>query len=187
MPGDDVCLCLICLDYGDQDRLDEVDTKLVRDIGDAGWGVVAIPGDRVSAGWTFTVGLWHTFRFPELAMFGLDGRLMQSCVNTVGNQVAAARAPAPGDDLGDILSDDYRLSLRPVDPGWHKPFFGAATGFYRATPSLPFLQLLWPDDDHLFPGHIDFDSDYDELQPQLWLPRHAHPPGPWTEDSGRLG
>ncbi|MFN2506583.1 MAG: DUF4262 domain-containing protein [Acidimicrobiales bacterium] len=25
-------------------------------------------------GWAFTVGLWHTFRAPEVAMFGLDVR-----------------------------------------------------------------------------------------------------------------
>lgn len=36
--------------------------------------MLLIPG---TLDFAYTVGLWHTFRLPELAMFGLDGEGMQ--------------------------------------------------------------------------------------------------------------
>jgi hypothetical protein len=175
------CLCLVCRDYGDRDNLDNIDTKLVRDIDEAGWGVVGVPADATSAGWAFTVGLWHTFRSPEVAIFGLEPAVMMKCLNLVGDEVSHGRFLAATDVLDHVLEDGFRVTVRRVDPGWRKTFFGTSLGFYRATPLVPWLQLLWPDRQNRFPGDLGFDGMLDELQPLLWLPREDHPPGPWTQ------
>ncbi|WP_432846100.1 DUF4262 domain-containing protein [Amycolatopsis sp. CA-161197] len=176
----DSCKCMVCLDYGDRDRLDSVDAGLFEHIADPGWGLLAIPEDEVSAGWTFTVGLWHSFRVPELAVVGLEPGPGMRLLNLIGEQVAAGRRPAAGAELDDVL-ESGRLALRPVDEGWHGVFFGTAQGFYRATrPVVRFLQVLWPDREGRFPEQDEFAPDLALRQPQLWLDPHRHPKGPWT-------
>ncbi|WP_043844200.1 DUF4262 domain-containing protein [Amycolatopsis taiwanensis] len=175
-----ICRCLVCQDYGDRDQIDDVDAKLISNIDQTGWGVLAIPEDDTSPGWAFTVGLWHSYRVPEIALFGLDPAIAMRCLNTVGAQVAAGRTLSAGDELDEVLGNDYLVTVRSIDEGWYATFFGAAMGFYRVTPAVPFLQLLWPDRDGRFPGDNDFAPQYELLQPQLWLSRNQHPRGPWT-------
>ncbi|QRP48109.1 DUF4262 domain-containing protein [Amycolatopsis sp. FDAARGOS 1241] len=81
MPTDAACRCL---DHGDRDHLDTVDTGRVAHVADPGWGLLAIPADEVSAGWTFTVGRWHSFRRPELAGFGLGPGPGMALLNAIG-------------------------------------------------------------------------------------------------------
>jgi uncharacterized protein DUF4262 len=148
------CRCLGCQDYGDRHRLDNVDARLVESLRDPGWGVVMIPADETSPGWAFTVGLWHSWRVPEIAMFGMDPEVMMGYLNTV----------AAGGEL-----TDFPTELMDVDLAWHKIFFGTALSFYRATPGVAFRQLLWAS-----PGRP-------HLQPHLWRPPDQHPRGPWTD------
>ena len=41
-------------------------------IGRIGWAVQGVPGDEQWPSWAYSIGLWHTFRVPELALFGLS-------------------------------------------------------------------------------------------------------------------
>ncbi|GAA3011852.1 DUF4262 domain-containing protein [Actinokineospora diospyrosa] len=175
------CRCLVCHDYGDRDQLDDIDTNLVGHLDDPGWGVLAIPADDISAGWAFTVGLWHSYRSPEIAVFGLSVETSIAHLNVIGERVAAGLALAPGDQLPETLKGDYLVTLKPVDPSWHEDFFGTASGFYRATPEVPFLQVTWPDREGRFPDEQEFAQGIAHLQPHLWLPRDEHPVGPWRE------
>ncbi|WP_326564976.1 DUF4262 domain-containing protein [Amycolatopsis rhabdoformis] len=183
MPLDDAttCKCVVCRDYGDRARLDAVDAGLVEHVADPGWGLLAIPEDHVSAGWTFTVGLWHSFRSPELAVFGLDPDSGMDLLNAIGDQVAAGLRLEAGSPV--TVAGAAKLTLRPVDMGWHRAFFGTARGFYRATePAVPFLQVLWPDPAGRFPTEDGFAAEYEPFQPRLWLEPTEHPRGPWTAD-----
>ena len=177
------CRCLACQDDGR--RLDTIDTNLVTSTADPGWGLLSIPEDDSSAGWMFTVGLWHSFRAPELAVFGLDQDTATTCLNNIGDLVAAGRALAPHDDLIELFENDQPVTVRTVDERWHRVFFGAALGFYRTTPRVPFLQVVWSDDRGHYPEHRDFARRLEALQPRLWLPPDDHPPGPWTEQIPR--
>ncbi|MFI5613810.1 DUF4262 domain-containing protein [Amycolatopsis sp. NPDC051903] len=181
MPTDAACRCLVCAGYGDRDHLDTVDTGLVAHVADPGWGLLAIPADEVSAGWTFTVGLWHSFRTPELAVFGLDPKPGLALLNAIGEQVGAGLRVAAGDRLAGFLRSGATLEVRQVDEGWHEAFFGTARGFYRATrPAVPFLQVVWPDRDGRFPAQDGFAVELEPCQPWLWLAPAEHPRGPWT-------
>jgi hypothetical protein len=168
---------MICADYGDRDRLDAVDTKLVADIGERGWGVIMVPADDISPGWAFTVGLWHSHRSPELAMFGLDPYEAMACLNILGDGVRDGRPVAEGQERDDVLVE-RSVVLRPVHDGWRAEFLGTASGFYRATRGVPFLQVLWPDREDRFPGDDGVDP---AAQPQLWLAPAEHPTGCWTQ------
>ncbi|MGW4487944.1 DUF4262 domain-containing protein [Amycolatopsis sp. NPDC004368] len=178
--GAAACKCVVCLDYGDRGQLDAVDERLFEHVAEPGWGLLAIPEDHVSPGWTFTIGLWHSFRSPELAVFGLEPDAGMSLLNAIGEQVAAGRELKAGDEV-EVF--DGRVAFRPVDPGWHEAFFGTAKGFYRATkPVVPFLQVLWPDETGRFPTDDGFAAEFEPFQPRLWVPPSEHPRGPWTAE-----
>ena len=65
------CTCRLHEPVGDEDRWSDGDRKLMADVDDHGWHVVGINPQPGQKSWAFSVGLWHTLRSPELAMFGL--------------------------------------------------------------------------------------------------------------------
>lgn len=145
-----------------------------------GWSVVGVLADEECPGWSYTVGLWHSHRAPELAMFGLGTQNAQACLNTLGTRAAIGHALAAGQEHHDVI-ERYPLALRPVDERWFQPFFGAVIGHYRVPP-IPCLQVVWPDRHGRFPWEKECDQRCREAQPLLWLPPDDHPPGLWTQE-----
>ena len=56
--------------------LDDNDRKLLQDVAEVGWHVVLIAEEAGTPGWAFSVGLYHTFRHPEVVVFGLPLELL---------------------------------------------------------------------------------------------------------------
>jgi hypothetical protein len=84
----DLPACTCRLHSRDNDTgWDEGDRKLVSDVQGHGWHLVGIPPRPGQPSWVFSVGLWHTFRTPEVAMFGLQMSDMGVWINRVGDQM----------------------------------------------------------------------------------------------------
>lgn len=169
------CHCVLCSDPGDPDRRTQATIEKVQEYG---WQVVMIPHDEYGLGWAFTIGLWHNYRSPELAMFSLDIYDMQIYLNALGEKVVAGLALEADQEWRDVI-DRHSVALKAVDYRWYRAFFGTAIGFYRKPP-FPFLQVVWPDRDGTFPWQSDGSGGYQ--QPHLWLRPDEHPPGIWTHD-----
>lgn len=152
--------------------------KLAADVVRHGWGVIGIKADDRRPGWAFTVGLWHTFRSPEVAMFGVEVDDMQLCLNDVGAQIRAGDRLGPEELRGGIL-EDTAVTFRPVHHDWYRQYFTHALWFTQRAP-LPVVQLVWPDQKGRFPWETDCDPRCRYQQPQLWLARNKHPIGLWT-------
>ncbi|WP_427168838.1 DUF4262 domain-containing protein (plasmid) [Streptomyces sp. C1-1] len=177
MPSADtaVCHCVVCQDVGDPDAR----TRLsVATIGEHGWQVIMIPADDQGPGWAYTVGLWHSHRIPELAMFGLDIDLMHTLLNDLVRQAVAGPGLEAGQELHDVAS--VPLVLEAVDYRWYRAFFGTAIGYYRRPP-FPFLQVLWPNQEGAFPWQPGGEGLL-ASQPRLSLHPVDHPVGVWTQD-----
>ncbi|WP_433567038.1 DUF4262 domain-containing protein [Nocardia sp. CA-151230] len=170
---------MICHDYGDRAETHSADQRLVENVGTRGWGVIAIPESDVSGSWAFTVGLWHSYRVPEVAMFGISPERSMAMLNLVGDQVAAGARLEVDQRLDDVLTGDYQVALRPIADSWRRAFFGTAIRYYRGV-EWPVLQCVWPDRFHRYPGDVGCHPKFDELQPQLWRAADEHPHGPWT-------
>ncbi|MEU8320766.1 DUF4262 domain-containing protein [Nonomuraea sp. NPDC048881] len=180
MPTDNPeCRCILCHVHEDQDELDLTDQHTVEHVQARGWSVKMIPEDDHGPGFAYTVGLWHTHRSPELAMFGLDVRLMHVLLNDLADEIAAGR-PAQADEERHDLLERHPVVLKTVDLSWYREFFGCAISFYRRL-SFPVLEVLWPDRDGRFPWNTGYDEQYRELQPHLWLNPEDHPTGVWTK------
>ncbi|MFF5263674.1 DUF4262 domain-containing protein [Actinomadura viridis] len=176
--GRSPCACIICHDYGDRDRLDNFLLRTIVHITQYGWSVVLVPGDDERPGWAHTIGLWHSHRAPELAMFGGDVYEMEEILNTLGRRAAEGRAPADGERLDDVVRG-RPAAFRAVEPRWYEGAFGGALAFYRRPP-LPVHQVVWPNQDGLFPWQPGTDLPFRRAQPWLWLDPRQHPEGVWT-------
>lgn len=142
-----------------------------------GWTSIGImPGTR-TPGWAFSVGLWHSYRAPEVSLFGLLLPDMQQRVNRAGRLIRDNKPFGYDIEIDGIL-DAQPVVAKRVHPGWYPALFGFAVGFYRgAVP--PFAQLVWPDSHGLFPWQPGCGLRCRTVQPQLWLPPELHPDGPW--------
>ena len=177
-PGSE-CQCVICRAREGVGSRTSFDERLVGNIAEYGWGVVMIGPDASSEGWAFTVGLWHTHRIPELAVFGLDLAVMKTTVNLTGHRLVDG-APATAGTRIDGVLNDFPILIQEADPLWHGVFFGTALRFYGETALVPFRQVLWPDKTGTFPHESGFAAQLAIRQPSLWLHPLEHDDGPWT-------
>jgi Domain of unknown function (DUF4262) len=155
-----------------------MDLKIGENISRFGWHVAIVQEDEVGPGFAYTIGLAHSFGAPELAMFGLDARVMHTVLNTLGQQAANGTVPAEDQEHAGVLKR-YPVILRRADQRWHRTFFGRAIGFYRRPP-LPVLQVCWPDSNGVFHWQDDCADRHQQSQPRLWMPPTEHPRGAWT-------
>lgn len=174
------CRCIICHDYGDRDRLGNFDLRTIVHVKEYGWSVVLVPAEGDRPGWAYTVGLWHSHRSPELAMFGGDVYEMEVCLNTLGGQIAGGHPVADGEERTDVI-EGQAVALRAVKPRWYEALFGRALAFYRRPP-LPFVQVIWPDSSGRFPWHPGGDTAYLRAQPILWEPPDELGARDWRRD-----
>jgi hypothetical protein len=161
--------CLAGHDRGPWDRW-------VRDtVADIGWVVVAVSGETTYA---FTIGLWHSYELPEVAMFGLREQDMliwlNNCVRLLRDAGRPVAAEAP---LAGVL-ERFPVQTREIDPSWHRSLFTPMCGYYD-TSEIPVRQVVWPDRDGRWPWDAAATATCRERQPRAWVPVDEHSPGAW--------
>lgn len=182
MTVDDGCDCRLCA--GELDGLDGFERNTLWHVQEYGWSVVAVSDEHEVPGWVYSIGMWHSLRTPEVCMFGLRVRDMQTWINRVGEQVRAGQPLRAGEQRQGVI-DGFPVMVRPVHHSWNDDLFGKALDFYRRPP-LAMRQLIWPDRHGLFPWDPEAGERCRTHQPQLWLPKEDHPPGMWTRLSELL-
>ncbi len=148
-------------------------------IADTGWAVVAVSGETPYA---FTIGVWHSYDLPEMAMFGLREADMQiwlnSCVKVLRERSEQrSEQLADGEAFGGVL-ERFPVQLRGIDPSWHRSLFAAMCGYY-CTLEMPVRQLVWPDREGRWPWDSAATATCRERQPEAWVPVDQHADGPW--------
>ena len=112
-----------------------------------------------------------------MCVFGLAPDLMADALNRLGCIVREAVEVHSGQPIDGLVTPG-RSMLRPVDDAWGGgPLFTLARRFYRQ-PSVPFVQLVWSDDEGRFPW--DPRCLAAGRQPMLWLSPDDHPESEWT-------
>jgi Domain of unknown function (DUF4262) len=146
---------------------DDADIKTLSDIASHGWHVIKIPEENGTPGWAFSMGLYHSFGHPEVAIFGLPLDRMHTMINLIGELVASGQRLNGGSTSRDIL-DGYDCAFREVARQWHRPFFGYACWLYRGD-DFPVVQCFWPDRDGRAPDDPQCNAAVRGLQPRLHL------------------
>jgi hypothetical protein len=139
--------------------------KIVHDVNVHGWHVMQVLPEQTQPGWSYSIGLFKTFRHPEVVVFGLPLDTMHQIINMVGGAVKSGRQFADGVVADDLLKQ-YACTLRAVQTIWHPQLLGFATWFYGSG-DFPALQLFWPDKECLFPWQQGFNVALRGSQPLL--------------------
>jgi len=130
-------------------------------------------------GWSYSVGLWHTLRRPEVCVFGLPGNVGPQVLSGLANRIRQGVVLREGERRSDVIVG-FDVTIRPVTPDWYLAFFGAGVDFYQRPP-MPMVQVCWPDKQGRFAWEADFDPNFRSHQPMLWLTRDKHPSDPWAK------
>ncbi len=138
---------------------------------------MTIRGDQTLPAWTFTIGLWHTFGHPEVAIFGLDLGDMGFWLNEIGGMVRSGRTVADGDKVDGILPT-APLEMRAIHRTWHPDLFGYLLSFSQRPP-IEVLQAVWPDRTGLFPWDGGVGDRCLHDQPRGWLEKADREAGSW--------
>lgn len=145
---------------------DEYSNKLTDDIVKYGFEVIMVPQTNYLPSFAYTVGLWKSYKHPELISLGLPIDTLHTMLNTVAFEVIKKEKLIEiGRNYHDIL-EKYPVQFLTVDKRNIPDYFGQAISYYQ-TVDFPALQLIWPDDKGIFPYESDFREDLIYLQPLL--------------------
>lgn len=145
--------------------LDESDRRMLRDIKKCGWHFIVIPDEDGTPGWVFTVGLFHSYGMPEVAIFGLGPDVSASILESVAHWASAGTKISPRKSYDELI-EGYPCAFRTIKKKWYEPFFGSALWFYQGN-DFPMLQCFWPDKQSRFPWDAKFAKGARHLQPML--------------------
>jgi hypothetical protein len=143
-------------------------TRIPASVREQGWAIVSWCGQE---SWAYTVGLWESYRRPEVVICGLGHDFAVAVLQHFAERVRNGVEFPPDRDLG---ADP--LILRAVHDDWRSDFF-PLIGDHYGDEVVPVWQACWPDRRDLFPGEAGFDGG----QPLLWLSKAEHPASAWLK------
>ena len=143
----------------------EQQTAVAQAVAEDGWAVFQVEEDEFSPGFAFSVGLFESYRHPEIMLFGLPSSMMQQIINNVAQRVKEGASFQPGSSYADIFAG-YKCAFREVSAERGAGYLEAASAFYGAR-QFPVLQCVWPDRSQRFPWQEGFDPALAHHQPLL--------------------
>ena len=146
-----------------------------------GWSVlrVGVPAGEEGPEFAYSVGMWATFRHPELIIVGLPLESAHAIINDVGEAIRGGRVFHAGDVADDEFLEGYAVTFRDVPTRQYEFYLGWANWFYRGD-DFPCLQLIYPDRERRWPWAEGVASGFREWQPVL---AEAPPPTWASSDS----
>jgi hypothetical protein len=134
-----------------------------------GYGVCSVPGccgPRLRRPWTYTVGLVDRGQ-PELMLFGLYMESAHHGINALAAEMQAGRQVANDEPF---MLDGVGVKVVDVPPQWlmlDRDRMGMWFNHYGGPPDPAVRQLVWPDQDGLFPDDPSCDPRVRRAQPIL--------------------
>jgi hypothetical protein len=144
---------------------DEPERIVLNNISEFGWHAVNIIEDNGCPPWTFTIGLYETYGFPELIILGRSRSTAHHMLEKIANGLDKNERPdltAP--HLG--LLPGIPCRFLEVHTRYYQDYVGFARWFYRKR-HFPLYQIVWPNNDGHYPWHENASSAFREWQPVL--------------------
>jgi hypothetical protein len=147
------------------DDLEPADRKLLDDVDEFGVHIVHVPDDEEGPGYSFTIGLWHTFEQPEIVVFGMPEDVAHDLLNSLADD-AAENKKFVADSRHDEVLVGYPVRFLAVPAERYAEYLGAAVWAYEGT-AFPCVQLVWPDKQGRWPWDAGTRDGFAASQPVL--------------------
>jgi len=142
---------------------DAKEQRLLDDISKYGWHCVNVLAEGEEGPYSFTVGLFHTHKHPELIIFGLKSEVARKILsNAVEGLPQGKRLDlnAPTDEL--LVG--YSCCFVEVPVSQYREHVGFARWYYGGN-EFPLYQIVWPSRDGYFPWHPKASQEFRQCQP----------------------
>lgn len=144
---------------------DEPERIVLANIAEFGWHCVNVIEDDGHPPWSFTIGLYETWGHPELIIIGRSRATSHEMLKTLSNDIELNFPPDLTDPDGHLLLG-LRCHLLEVNTRYYSDYVGFARWFYRKR-HFPLFQIVWPNNDGLYPWDKNASSVFKEWQPVL--------------------
>src|SRR5690242_10539853 len=113
--------------------MDKLERAIRTNIAKYGWHVQHIFGEGKAPRFSYTIGLYQTYKHPELVILGLRHEIMDTMIRNVVDRIKAGEQLADGSRADSILQG-FDCLFRTVEWRWYPQYFGRAIDFYHLTP-----------------------------------------------------
>ena len=129
--------------------MDEVNKRVIQSVRTCGWTVMSIVEDAQGPAFSYSIGLFSTFKHPEVIVLGLGCETGKATVNTIGQEVKKGSV-FEADGFYSSVFAGISCAFSTVAIHIYPEYLGRAIDYYHGT-GFPVLQCLWPDRHNRFP------------------------------------
>ena len=155
-----------------REATDAGERRAIADVHKYGWHVLKVLEDDEGPGFAYTVGLYHSFRHPELMIVGLPLDVAHAILNLAGEAIRRGAQYSVDVETEDLL-EERTCRFRRVPESEYQNYLGWDLWFYDG-PAFPALQVIWPDRAGRWPWDPLVDPSIRNIQPVIGA--EADPP-----------
>lgn len=130
-----------------------------------GLTVIILEATEYLPAFAYSIGLWKTYKHPEIICFGLTTKTLHALINDVAKLVKHGQAIITNKSYDNFFAKNETQFLN-VDPSYLNNYFGTAINYYN-TDNFPALQFVWTDRNNKFPWDVDYEEEFKYRQPLL--------------------
>jgi len=147
---------------------DAVEKKVLADVAEHGWHCLNVLEEDGNPPWSFSIGFFETWKFPELIIVGLKREVAHGVLSIVARQLAKGLAPDLGAVNGDLV-EGYACCFLEVPTSRYRDYVGTAKWYYGGD-AFPIYQIVWPSKQGHFPWHAEANEGFVRWQTLLGDP-----------------
>lgn len=139
--------------------------QVLENIATDGWHCVHIPQMGHQLAFTYTIGLYHSYKHPELLVYGANAKAACDMIKYVGTAARDDEA-LDLDQPTDKLMDGHSCVFVEVPYLNYPQRIEHGLWFYEGV-SFPLWQIVWTSNQGLFPWHPESSVRFRASQPLL--------------------
>jgi hypothetical protein len=142
-----------------------IEQEIKSNIKKYGHHIIHVLEEEDEANFSYTIGLYETYKQPEIIIIGQSQDLLQVLLNNLAYDYKQGRVLTSGQLEEDIL-DDYKCMALDVDKKHYEEFLGLAMDYYKGI-DFPVMQIIWPTQSNQYPYDTDAPEGFKKWQPVL--------------------
>lgn len=139
--------------------------KMIKEIEEFGWTVVALDATDYLPSFAYTLGLWKNYQHPEIIAFGLPVNMLHTILNEAGAIIKSGQSLKLHQPYTEFF-ENGKASFLPVDELNFEDYFNYATEL-NGVATFPAYELVWTDRNLKFPWEEGFEAEFKFKQPLL--------------------
>ncbi len=148
-----------------EDKWEKHHKKLVDNIENFGLQVMHVLADESEPRFSYSIGLFQSYKHPEIIIIGLKQELSHILINNMAEEIKNGQIYLPLNYYPDIL-DDFECYFVRVNTSNYDEYVGQAQQYYRGD-DFPLIQCIYPTIKGIFPWEEDWPQNIKDLQPIL--------------------